>query len=134
MGRAFTLGALDVVVTPVQMKKNRPGVVLTILCEPQALEAMIDVVLTETTTLGVRYYEANRRVLQRSLEVVRTDYGDVRMKVAGDGSRVLQARPEYEDIAKIAEESGVPLLEVQAAAMAAYSEKVKRENGKRNKE
>lgn len=120
MDRAFTLGALDVFMIPAQMKKDRPGILLTILCKPAGVETMIDLLLRETTTLGVRYYNTNRRVLQRAVETVDTEYGPVRIKVALDGARTLHFHPEYEDCARLAIESKTPLIEVQAAANAAY--------------
>jgi pyridinium-3,5-bisthiocarboxylic acid mononucleotide nickel chelatase len=120
MERAFALGALDVFMIPVQMKKDRPGVLLTVLCKHADAETMIDLLLCETTTFGVRYYNANRRVLDRVIETVDTEYGAVRIKVARDGARTLHFQPEYEDCARLAIESKKPLIEVQAAANAAY--------------
>jgi uncharacterized protein (DUF111 family) len=102
------------------MKKDRPGVLLTVLCKPEMTEALIEMLLGETTTLGVRYYRANRRVLERAIETVDTEYGLVRIKVARDGNRTLHFHPEYEDCARLALESQTPLIEVQAAANAAY--------------
>jgi len=102
------------------MKKSRPGVLLTILCEHEKLDSIIEMLLAETTTLGVRYHEAKRRVLERAIESVETEYGRVRIKVARDGARTLHFQPEYDDCARLAEQSGVPLLEVQAAANTAY--------------
>lgn len=126
MERAFALGALDVFMIPAQMKKDRPGVLLTILCRPEASEAMIELLLVETTTLGVRYYEAKRRELERTIEEVDTEYGRVRIKVARDGARTLHFQPEYDDCARLAVDTNTPLLKVQAAAIAAYRDKVKR--------
>jgi uncharacterized protein (DUF111 family) len=126
MERAFALEALDVFMTNAQMKKDRPGVLLTVLCKPEKVDAMIEMLLVETTTLGVRYYEAERRVLERSIEEVETAYGQVRIKVARDGARTLHFQPEYDDCARLAVETNTPLLEVQAAATAAYRDKVKR--------
>ncbi|HEX5732720.1 MAG TPA: nickel pincer cofactor biosynthesis protein LarC [Blastocatellia bacterium] len=120
---AFKLGALDAFITPVQMKKSRPGVLLTILCEPALSPAVIDMLLAETTTLGVRYSEAKRRVLARTIETVETKYGSVRVKVARGGGRALHFQPEYEDCLRLAEAADVPLIEVQAAASAAYRKK-----------
>jgi len=120
MERAFALNALDVFVVPAQMKKDRPGALLTVLCKPEALEPLLEMLLAETTTLGVRYYEAKRRVLERAIETIETPYGRVRIKVARDGERTLHFQPEYEDCAHLAIEAGVPLLEVQAAASAEY--------------
>jgi uncharacterized protein (TIGR00299 family) protein len=120
MERALALGALDLFITPVQMKKDRPGVLLTVLCEPQMLEVMSDLILTETTTLGIRYYETERRVLQRVVEIVETAYGPVKIKVARRGNRTLHFQPEYDDCAGLARDAGVSLIEVQGAASAAY--------------
>jgi uncharacterized protein (DUF111 family) len=125
MERAFALGALDVFTIPAQMKKDRPGVLLTVLCEPEKAEAMIEMLLVQTTTLGVRHYEAKRRVLERAIEQVETEYGLVRVKVARDGARTLHFQPEYDDCARLAVETNTPLLEVQAAASAAYRNKLK---------
>jgi hypothetical protein len=125
MERAFGLGALDVFMVPVQMKKDRPGVLLTALCKPEKADAIIEMLLVETTTLGVRYSEAKRRALERKIESVETQHGRVRVKVARDGARTLHFQPEYEDCARLAAETGAPLLEVQAAATAAYRQKLK---------
>lgn len=122
--RAFELGALDVFTAPIQMKKDRPATRLSILAKPETLDALINMVLTETTTLGVRYYNASRRILQRTMKVVETKYGPVRVKVALDGRRTLHFQPEYDDCARIAREQGVPLIEVQRAASAAYGERM----------
>ena len=125
MERAFALGALDVFFTPVQMKKDRPGVLLTVLCEHAKLDVLCELLLSETTTLGVRYYEAARRVLARAVEVVQTPYGPVNIKVAREGNRTLHFQPEFEDCARLANEGGVSLIEVQDQARAAYYELVK---------
>ena len=118
--RALALGALDAFLTPVQMKKDRPATLLTVLCEAEKRDLLIDMLLAETSTLGVRYMEANRRVLDRIIEYVETRYGRVRIKVARQGGRTLHFHPEYEDCLKLAEESCVPLIEVQTEAAAAY--------------
>jgi uncharacterized protein (TIGR00299 family) protein len=120
MERAFALGALDVFMISAQMKKSRPGVLLTILCEPERLDSITGMLLAETTTLGVRYHEAKRRVLERAIETVETRYGRVRIKVARDGDRTLHFQPEYDDCARLADQSNDPLFEVQAAASEAY--------------
>lgn len=123
MNLAFKRGALDAFVNPVQMKKSRPGVLLTVLCERTLADSIIDMLLEQTTTLGVRYYEARRRVLARAIEIVETEYGDVRVKVASGGGRKLHFQPEYEDCLRLAEAADVPLIEVMAAASAAYRKK-----------
>jgi uncharacterized protein (TIGR00299 family) protein len=125
MERAFELGALDVFMVPVQMKKDRPGVLLTVLCRPEAAETIIEMLLVQTTTLGVRYYEAKRRALERVIETIDTEFGRVRIKVARDGARTLHFQPEYDDCARLAIEANVPLLEVQAAASAAFRDRMK---------
>jgi uncharacterized protein (TIGR00299 family) protein len=125
MERAFELGALDVFMVPVQMKKDRPGVLLTVLCRPEAAETIIEMLLVQTTTLGVRYYEAKRRALERVIETIDTEFGRVRIKVARDGARTLHFQPEYDDCARLAIEANAPLLEVQAAASAAFRDRMK---------
>jgi uncharacterized protein (DUF111 family) len=98
------------------------------LCKAEAVDATIEMLLVETTTLGVRYYEAKRRVLERSIETVDTQYGPVRIKVARDGARTLHFQPEYDDCARVALEAKAPFLEVHAAAAAAYRNKLNLDN------
>ena len=131
MDRAWALGALDVFLTAVHMKKDRPGVLITVLCRQETAGATIDMLLEETTTLGVRYYQTRRRILDRSIETVETEYGQVRIKVARNGSRTLHFQPEYEDCARLAAEANVTPLEVQGAATAAYRSKLKKVSPKR---
>ncbi len=118
MERLFAAGALDVTFTPVQMKKNRPGTLLTVLALPERAQALAEVVLAETSTLGVRLVPASRLALARHVGTVATAYGPVRVKVKHLGERRIPV-PEYEDCAARARESGVPLLEVYRAALAA---------------
>jgi uncharacterized protein (DUF111 family) len=91
-------------------------------------DALIVLLLTETTTLGVRIFSAHRRVLERAIETVDTEYGPVRIKVARDGERTIHFHPEYEDCARLALESQTPLIEVQAAASAAFRERLRQGN------
>jgi uncharacterized protein (TIGR00299 family) protein len=130
MERAFELGALDVFMIPAQMKKGRPGVLLTALCEEEKLESIIEMLLAETSTLGVRYYDARRRVLERAFEEVSTRYGKVRIKVARHAGRTLHFQPEYDDCARIAREARVALIDVQTEASAAFHERQARREGK----
>ena len=118
--RALEAGALDVFAAPVQMKKNRPGQLLSILCEPAAVNRIVDLLFRETTTIGVRTYEARRRVLERQTVSVETPHGTVRMKIARLNGHVLNAAPEYEDCQRLAAERGVPLKEVLAEAMFSF--------------
>jgi pyridinium-3,5-bisthiocarboxylic acid mononucleotide nickel chelatase len=120
--RALEAGALDVFLTPVQMKKNRPGQLVTILCEPAMLNAMVDLIFRETTTIGLRSYEVRRRTLEREVVAVETPYGAVRMKIARQNGSVLNAAPEYDDCRRIAAEKNVPLKTV-LATVAFYFQK-----------
>ncbi len=114
--RALAAGALDVFSTAVQMKKNRPGVLLTILCDAVHTARLIDLVFRETTTIGVRTYDVRRKVLDRELIPVATPFGEVRMKISRMNGSVLNATPEYEDCQRLAAEKGIPLKQVIAAA------------------
>ena len=119
--RLLEAGARDLYVTPVLMKKNRPGHLLSVLADAAHLEAVADVVLGETTSLGVRHYEVERRVLQRSTQSVETEYGPVRVKVARLNGR-RRVAPEYEDCAGLARSCQVPILSVYGAAVSAAEE------------
>lgn len=112
MERLFASGALDVYYTPVFMKKNRPGVLLTVLCLPGDKTACEDLLLTETSTFGVRSYEAERRILSRSWVEVKSRYGVVKVKQAHLGARLVKSAPEYEDAARAAREFEVALEDV----------------------
>jgi uncharacterized protein (TIGR00299 family) protein len=114
--RALEAGALDVFSTPVQMKKNRPGILVTLLCDSAAQTKLIDLVFRETTTIGVRTYDVRRRTLERELVPVETPLGEVRMKISRLNGTMLNAVPEYEDCRKIAAERGIPLKEVLTLA------------------
>ncbi len=120
--QALAQGALDAFLTPVQMKKNRPGVLMTLLAPPDRADALMNLLLTETPTLGVRYSLLHRRCLQREIREVQTPYGTVRIKLARDGERILHSAPEYEDCARLAREHGVPFQQVWQAAMAIWHE------------
>jgi uncharacterized protein (TIGR00299 family) protein len=114
--RALQAGALDVFTTPVQMKKNRPGQMVTLLCEPAAVDRLTDLIFRETTTIGVRSYSARRRTLQRESISVETPLGRIRMKVSRLNGRILNVAPEYEDCQRVAAERGLPLKQVLAEA------------------
>lgn len=112
MSRLFAAGALDVFLVPIQMKKNRPATLLSVLCRPGDAEAMSDILFSETSTLGVRKYAVERRALERQIDIVETPYGQVRVKVARWGEGQVKWAPEYEDCRRLAEEKGVPLREI----------------------
>ncbi|HEY0094512.1 MAG TPA: nickel pincer cofactor biosynthesis protein LarC, partial [Archangium sp.] len=114
-------GALDAWVLPATMKKARPGHVLSVLVEGGTKETVVDTLLRESTTLGVRSYRVERTALERDWVEVETPWGRVRVKRGLRGGVVLNAHPEFEDCRKVAEASGVPLKQVMAAALAALS-------------
>ncbi|HXE91208.1 MAG TPA: nickel pincer cofactor biosynthesis protein LarC [Terriglobales bacterium] len=123
MERALAEGALEVFGTPVQMKKNRPGMLLTVLARPADAERLAKLIFAETTTLGVRMRSEERRVLARREVRVPTPWGEVRMKVASLNGAVSHYAPEYEDCRRIAEERSLPLKQVMQAALRAYLDK-----------
>jgi len=121
MDRVFGLGALDCFFTPVQMKKNRPGVLLSVLCAATEKEAVMKLLFEETTTLGVRSYEVLRRALQRSVVQVETQYGLIDVKVAHLDGRVVNEMPEFEQVRAAAAKANVPLKVVEEAARLALA-------------
>jgi len=112
MERLFKAGALDVFLTQVLMKKGRPGVKLTVLCKEADSEELIKIIMKETTTIGLRFYDVKRRVLQREIKLVDTEFGKVRVKLSRFGDDILKATPEYEDCKRIAKKFNMPLIEV----------------------
>ncbi|MGA8202302.1 MAG: nickel pincer cofactor biosynthesis protein LarC [Candidatus Sulfotelmatobacter sp.] len=120
MDRLFEAGALDAFAMPVQMKKNRPGTLLTVLCKPENARELTRLIFTETTTLGVRRREETRQTLARRWENVGTPWGEVRMKIASMNGTVTNYAPEYEDCRRIAMENRVPLKMVMQEAAQAY--------------
>lgn len=117
MERLFAAGALDVWFTPVQMKKNRPGVVLSVLARPGGADTLVTVILRETPTLGVRRRLVERVVAGRQEASVETEWGTVRVKEKWLDGRKVAVSPEYEDCARIARERGIPLQDVYAAVL-----------------
>jgi hypothetical protein len=120
MDEALRRGALDCYFTPVQMKKNRPGVLISILCRPPERDAMCELLLSETTTLGVRFYGVTRRSLSRHVVKVETQYGAIDVKVASLDGRVIKQMPEYEQCREAARKANVALQAVEQAARASY--------------
>ncbi len=119
--KAFAAGALDVYTTPVQMKKNRPGTLLTVLCKASDINVLMTLVFAETTTFGARTYTAQRRTLPRESVNVHTQFGDVRIKLSRVNGRILHVAPEFEDCRKLAVEKNVPLQRVISDALRAYN-------------
>ena len=120
MDRLLEEGALDVFGMPVQMKKNRPGTLLTVLCKSEHADTLTQLIFSETTTLGVRRRDESRQTLARRWESVRTEWGEVRIKIASMNGTVTNYAPEYEDCRRIATEHHVPLKTVMQEASRAY--------------
>ena len=114
--KALAAGALDVFHTPIQMKKNRPGVLLTVLCAQADADKFSELMLRETSTFGVRRSTATRQKLRREFSTVKTPFGEVKIKLGKLGGKVVHAAPEFESCKKIAEKAGVPLKQVYDAA------------------
>jgi pyridinium-3,5-bisthiocarboxylic acid mononucleotide nickel chelatase len=118
--RLLAEGALDVFTAPVQMKKNRPGALLTVLAKPEDADRLAKLVFAETTTLGIRRREEQRHTLARRWESVGTPWGPVRIKIASVNGTIANHAPEYEDCRQLAEAHHVPLKAVMEEAMRQY--------------
>jgi uncharacterized protein (TIGR00299 family) protein len=125
MDKLLEEGALDVFGVPVQMKKSRPGTVLTVLCKPEDAGKLSQIIFAETTTLGVRRREEKRDTLARKWVTVPTQWGDVRVKIASMNGTVTNYAPEYEDCRRIAAERKVPLKAVINEAVEAYAKSLR---------
>jgi uncharacterized protein (TIGR00299 family) protein len=120
METLYSAGALEVFYAAVQMKKNRPGTLMTVVARPEDRETMTEIVFRESTTIGVRYQELARECLDREMVTVTTPLGPVRFKVARRGGRLFNAQPEFDDLAKLSQERGIPIKDVQALAHKAW--------------
>ena len=120
MDRLYAAGALEVFYIPVQMKKNRPGTLLTVVVPPALRPVMADVIFRETTTIGLRHYDVDRECLERNLVTVATQIGTARVKVASRDGRVVNAQPEFEDCAALASKHNRSVKDVQAIAVRAF--------------
>jgi uncharacterized protein (TIGR00299 family) protein len=125
MDRLVEKGALDAFGIPVHMKKNRPGMLLTVLCKPEDAAELSHLIFTETSTLGIRRRDEQRQALTRKWVNVSTQWGNVRLKVANINGTVTNYAPEYEDCRKIAAENHVPLKDVMQAALSEYGKSAK---------
>ncbi|RJQ46177.1 MAG: nickel pincer cofactor biosynthesis protein LarC [Nitrospiraceae bacterium] len=119
MEKLLKAGALDVFLTQTIMKKGRPGIVLSVLCREEEREKLTDIVLNETTSIGVRFYRAERTTLRRELRPVKTKYGKVNIKIAYSGKKISKVSTEYEDCKKLARKYDVPLAAVMKEALRA---------------
>jgi hypothetical protein len=118
--RLYAAGALEVFLVPVQMKKNRPGTLLTVVAPPERRTTLADVIFEETTTIGLRHYEVDRECLRREIVPVETPIGTIRFKLAWRDGRIVNAVPEFEDCAKLAADQHLSVKDVQAIAVQAY--------------
>lgn len=124
MERALAMGALDCYFTSIQMKKDRPGVLVSILCRPDDKASLADMLFAETTTLGVRSYEVQRRALEREIVRVETEYGPIDVKVARLNGHVVNEMPEYDQCREAARKAGVALRVVESAARMAFASQI----------
>jgi hypothetical protein len=120
MDELYASGALEVFFVPVQMKKNRPGTLLTVVALPGQRARMIDIIFRETTTIGLRHVDVDRECLERTFVTVDTPVGAVRIKIASRKGQIMNAVPEFEDCATLAGAAGLSVKEVQALAVQAY--------------
>jgi len=120
LDRLLEAGAKDAYFTSIHMKKGRPGILVSVLCEPALREALEEVLFRGTTTLGIRRQGWQRSVLDRDFATVKTAYGEVRVKIGRRGGEVYNVQPEFEDCERAAAASGAPVKEVWAAALSAY--------------
>jgi uncharacterized protein (DUF111 family) len=121
MERLFAQGALDVTLTPVIMKRGRPGIVVTCLAPPAHVDSVIDVLFKETTALGIRIQQLDRQILSRRFVTVKVRGGSVRIKIAGTSGLKSKAAPEYLDCKRIAEQTGRPVKEILEDALVAFA-------------
>ena len=120
MDLLFSAGARDAWCTPIIMKGGRPGFTLNVLCEPESRLQILEILFSETSTLGVRWTEMQRQELKREIQTIETEYGSVEVKVALDKQgRIMNIAPEHRDCRKLAESKGVPLKDIYQAAMLA---------------
>jgi pyridinium-3,5-bisthiocarboxylic acid mononucleotide nickel chelatase len=125
MDSLLTAGAFDVFYTPVQMKKNRPGTLVTVIARPDRRADLTDIFFRMSTTIGVRYEEMSRACLDRTIESVDTPYGAVRFKIAKRDGEELNAAPEFDDCARLAADHHVSIKTIHAAAIKARLDRVR---------
>lgn len=122
MERAMEIGALDCWFTPIQMKKNRPATMVSVLCEREKREVLSELLFSETTTLGVRINEIERNCLPREVVKIQTEFGEIEVKIARYGKRIVNVKPEYEQLRKIAKKTGYSIRAVEAAILKSFEE------------
>ena len=121
MEKLFAAGALDVWFTPIQMKKNRPAVQLSVLCDDAHTASLADIIFAETSAFGLRTEKITRLKLERRFETVATEFGEVTIKLGVKGGRVVQIAPEFESCRALSEKGGQPLKAIYQAALNAFA-------------
>jgi hypothetical protein len=129
--RLLASGASDAWITPIIMKKSRPGLTLSALCSPEREAALVDIFLRETTTLGLRRREVGKLMLERTTEEIATTLGPVNVKTGWLDGRPVKSKPEHEDLRRIATERGLPLREVEQAILAEIARRNQPPHGKK---
>jgi uncharacterized protein (DUF111 family) len=129
MDRLHAAGALDVFYAAVQMKKNRPGTLVTVLASPASRQQLAGVLFAETTTIGVRHQIVRRECLDREVRTIATPVGPIRFKLARRDGRVVNASPEFDDCARAGAEHQIAIKEVQAIAMKAWLDQKPEKSG-----
>ncbi len=118
----FAAGALDVTLTPIQMKKNRPGTQIQVLCEPSMMDSMRSILFRETTTLGIKQIMVDRYSLPRTIREVETPYGKIRVKIAEISPNIKKISPEFEDCRRAAQEHGIPITDIYQETIRSFRE------------
>lgn len=118
----FAAGALDVTLTPIQMKKNRPGTQIQVLCEPSMMDSMRSILFRETTTLGIKQILVDRYSLPRTIQEVETPYGKIRVKIAEISPNIKKISPEFEDCRRAAQEHGIPITDIYQKTIRSFRE------------
>jgi uncharacterized protein (TIGR00299 family) protein len=118
----FAAGALDVTLTPIQMKKNRPGTQIQVLCEPSMMDSMRSILFRETTTLGIKQIMVDRYSLPRTIREVETPYGKIRVKIAEINPNIKKISPEFEDCRRAAQEHGIPITDIYQETIRSFQE------------
>ena len=123
MEKLLAAGALDVWFTPIQMKKNRPAVQLSVLCDDAHAGPLADIIFTETSAFGLRTEKITRLKLERRFETVATEFGEVTVKLGVKGGRVVQVAPEFESCRTVSEKTAQPLKAIYQAALNAFAKR-----------
>jgi hypothetical protein len=118
----FAAGALDVILTPILMKKNRPGTQIQVLCEPSVIDSMRSILFRETTTLGIKQILVDRYSLPRTIREVETPYGKIRVKIAEISPNLNKISPEFEDCRRAAQEHGIPITQIYQETIRSFRE------------